>query len=535
MADSRPQQATDPLTLLGKQLLERYAIRECLAHGGMSVVYAGYDERLQRPVCVKVFFGLDRSMEAYQATYEHFVQEAFALSQLQHPNTLRIYDFGYLPEEPRSPFYVSELMDGGTLRNHVRRHGRLPPRAAYGILEPLVGALSEAHARGIVHRDIKPTNILFGRAGSRQIVKLADFGIAKAQLGETGSPIPNRASETQEIPGKRIALFSPGWAAPEQLRGHPVGATADVFSLGLVAIYMMSGKKLYSDRNLPRMMEDRAEGDGYVERALVQFEIAPAVAQVVRRGCRSDPRDRFQSVDHFLSALRATLKSEAGSTGERLDPLDSTDLVRDEIQTVPNRVRGSGVASVSASPVSAGALAAVASATPASAVGRVASPTPVDQVIIASLTGDEIVAGGRRIRLLPAAESHLDVETQILVAGVPLRLRLTLLPDPLAPARLHVKGLNCFVRKPGGRPSGAADIDDDLELELLSSDRKQAQPIRCAFGQSGAQGRLFAAGTATIAIPAAVTSRAVLLDFGPGRDSFLVYRAVSTARKRGAR
>src|SRR5262245_61692453 len=241
MAGTRLQESTDPLVLLGKQLLGRYTIQSRLAQGGMSVVYQGRDDRLQRPVCVKVFFGLNRSDASYQASYEHFVQEAFALSQLQHPNTIRIYDFGYLEEEPRSPFHVSELMEGGTLRDHVRKLGYLTLRAATEILEPVVGALAEAHGRGIVHRDIKPSNILFGRATSRPIVKLADFGIAKAHLAEA---LPNRADDTRSLQGKRIFLFSPGWAAPEQLRGKEVGPSSDVFALGLVLAYMLSGKKV---------------------------------------------------------------------------------------------------------------------------------------------------------------------------------------------------------------------------------------------------------------------------------------------------
>src|SRR5687768_9261566 len=98
------QKGADPVALLGKELLGRYIIEDRLAQGSTSVLYRGLDGRLQRPVCVKVFFGLDPSMPVYKTSYEHFVQEAFALSQLQHPNTIRIYDFGYLDVEPRSPF-----------------------------------------------------------------------------------------------------------------------------------------------------------------------------------------------------------------------------------------------------------------------------------------------------------------------------------------------------------------------------------------------------------------------------------------------
>jgi len=90
---------TGPFDLVGTQLMGRYTVEERITRGGMSVVYRGHDDRLHRPVCVKAFLGLDPTRPDYRAVYEHFVQEAFALSQLRHPNTLRIYDFGYLENE----------------------------------------------------------------------------------------------------------------------------------------------------------------------------------------------------------------------------------------------------------------------------------------------------------------------------------------------------------------------------------------------------------------------------------------------------
>ena len=258
------QRGADPLELLGKQLMGRYTIRDRIANGGMSVVYRGQDDRLQRPVCVKVFFGLDRSQSVYQTSYEHFIQEAFALSQLHHPNTIRIYDFGYLDEEPCSPFHVSELMDGGTLLGHVRRQGPLSTDEVIAILEPIVGALTEAHSHGIVHRDIKPTNILFHNAGPNRVVKLADFGIAKAHMDEFERSIPHRAQDTHAASGKRISLYSPGWAAPEQLRAHPVGPSADVYALGLLVVFMLSGKKVFPDKDIMETVQRRMEGDQFV-------------------------------------------------------------------------------------------------------------------------------------------------------------------------------------------------------------------------------------------------------------------------------
>ncbi len=128
MSDTSIPAPKDPLSV-GDQVLDRYRVTERLAIGGHSIVYRGDDKRLSRPVCIKVFHNLAESDGVWRASYEHFVQEAFALSKLTHPNTLRIYDFGHLAPEADSeqgaPFQVSEYMNGGTLSRLVRREGPL--------------------------------------------------------------------------------------------------------------------------------------------------------------------------------------------------------------------------------------------------------------------------------------------------------------------------------------------------------------------------------------------------------------------------
>src|SRR6185295_10655511 len=157
-----------PEALLGHRLLARYKVEKLIGQGGMSLVYRGTDERLKRPVAIKVFSEL-LSPQLSRLTYRHFVQEAFALSRLRHPNTIRIFDFGGLDTGERQiPFQVAEYMDGGTLADFVRRRGSQPLDVARALLGAVGGAIAEAHALGIVHRDIKPSNILFGRAGRQR-------------------------------------------------------------------------------------------------------------------------------------------------------------------------------------------------------------------------------------------------------------------------------------------------------------------------------------------------------------------------------
>src|SRR6478609_5202668 len=179
----------------GTRLLDRYSILDRIGSGGMATIYRATDERLDRVVCVKLLRTTlvegsnhtSGSRAVYKATYTHFLQEALALSKLQHPNTLRIYDFGYMKEddgEQGAPFHVSEYLDGGNLESHVRLRGALPTNESIGILEGICGACAEAHEHNIIHRDIKPSNILFARVRGELVSKLADFGIAHSNVNK---------------------------------------------------------------------------------------------------------------------------------------------------------------------------------------------------------------------------------------------------------------------------------------------------------------------------------------------------------------
>ncbi|MBC8068320.1 MAG: serine/threonine protein kinase, partial [Deltaproteobacteria bacterium] len=302
MGDARQDRPLVSTELVGQRVMDRYMISERVARGGMSVVYRGEDERLRRPVCVKVFCGLDPSRPGYRTVHEHFVQEAFALSRLRHPNTIRIFDFGYLEDELATPFFVVEYADGGTLKEFVRKHGPLTPHETFEILEPIAGALREAHSAGIIHRDIKPSNILFSRAGPSLAVKLADFSIAKA----LEDAIPNRADDTLNSSDK-VGLYSLGWAAPEQLRGEGVDASADVFAMGLTAAYMLSCKMVYPGDDILQLFELRRLGDAYVRRTIAEQGLDDEMQKVIAHACRAVAIERFQSIEEMVEALRESV------------------------------------------------------------------------------------------------------------------------------------------------------------------------------------------------------------------------------------
>lgn len=329
-------QPTDETSLLasGDVVLDRYRVVEQIAAGGHSLVFRGEDTRLARPVCIKVFSGLGGKSGVGRTTYEHFVQEAFALSRLTHPNTLRIYDFGHLdankrldtgakPERSRNaapadarpasgkpspdddlglPLQVCEYMNGGTLSTLLREKGPQSLAETMRIVGAMCEALAEAHNLGIVHRDIKPQNILFASVGDSKLPKLADFGIAKwsADPEEQSS---KRADDTQIVAGQKLAMYSPSWAAPEQLAGQPVGASTDIYSLAALAIYMLTGKAIFSDEDVYAGYKKRRHWDSLVRDALVPLPVPPAFIAVLSRALAFDPKDRTGKISTFAADM----------------------------------------------------------------------------------------------------------------------------------------------------------------------------------------------------------------------------------------
>src|SRR4051812_4215368 len=293
---------------IGDMILDRYRVVEQIGTGGHSVVFKGQDERLSRPVCIKIFSGLGGDSGVGRTSYEHFVQEAFALSRLTHPNTLRIYDFGHLgpKDAPKDiagmPLQVCEYMNGGTLSNIIREQGKQSLAETVRVTTAMCAALAEAHALGIVHRDIKPQNILFGSVGATRLPKLADFGIAKWS-GDEEQDKSSRAEDTAIVAGQKLAMYSPSWAAPEQLAGQPVSPATDIYSLACVAIYMMSGKAIFADEDVYAGYKKRRHAEELVRETLKPLGVPRQVTDVLVRALAFDPKKRLTKVDELSNEL----------------------------------------------------------------------------------------------------------------------------------------------------------------------------------------------------------------------------------------
>jgi serine/threonine-protein kinase len=215
-------------SLVGRTLEGRYRLLERIARGGMSTVYAAVDERLDRLVAVKV---MASALSADPAFSDRFAREARAAARLTHLNVVSVYDQGNeIAPDGHHVFLVMELVEGRTLRELLRERGRLNPAEAVSIMEPVLSALSAAHHAGIVHRDVKPENILLSDEG---VVKVADFGLARAV--ET-DPTSTRTG---------LMMGTIAYCAPEQIARGEADPRSDVYSAGIVLFELLTGTSPY--------------------------------------------------------------------------------------------------------------------------------------------------------------------------------------------------------------------------------------------------------------------------------------------------
>ncbi|HEX4451238.1 MAG TPA: serine/threonine-protein kinase [Kofleriaceae bacterium] len=540
-----------PEIKVGDLILDRYRVVEQIGSGGHSVVFKGTDERLSRPVCIKVFSGLGGQSGVGRTSYEHFVQEAFALSRLTHPNTLRIYDFGHLGNKDAAgmPLQVCEYMSGGTLSQIIREQGRQSVEETVKIVSAMCAALAEAHQLGIVHRDIKPQNILFGSVAHNRLPKLADFGIAK---WSADGDREQRAEDTAIVAGQKLAMYSPSWAAPEQLAGQAVSPATDIYSLAVVAVYMLSGKAIFADEDVYAGYKKRRHADDLVRDTLQPVGVPRGIVSVLAHALAFDPKKRILRVDELANELHAALEpvteevSRVTMPGKRLTgpPQPATPTVPHAAITPPTPTP---VVQPGDGPP---AVASAAAPTPP-AVPVAADPTPATfhapaaQAWMSAATASTPKGPVRRVPLADTPQPVADRRVHFVMVGNNVadlvglhgtKVRVTLLPAPNGQRVVHVKGLTCFVALLGGRPSPAVQITQSSDLALVTPRAQEIGHLRVMQGRPDGAAHVFAIGSENIGVGIEDCADPILFDFGPGSDAYFVYtngRIVPKSGRRG--
>jgi serine/threonine-protein kinase len=263
--------------------LEKYEILEEIGHGGMATVFRARDTKLDRLVALKVLHPHLRGSKEARA---RFRREAQGVARLRHPWILEIYD--YSGEESEESYIATELLTGPTLKKFADAHPQMPAEIAACFCIEVACALSAAHEKGIIHRDVKPENILLHE---NRCVKLTDFGIADMVDAHT-------MTATGQI------LGSPGHMSPEQIEGKECDARSDVFSLGTVLYFLACGRLPFTGRNPHQVLKRISEGD-YPDPLRVQPAIGGRMRAIIVRALAHAPEDRYASAAELEQDLRA--------------------------------------------------------------------------------------------------------------------------------------------------------------------------------------------------------------------------------------
>jgi eukaryotic-like serine/threonine-protein kinase len=268
----------------------RYRLERRLGVGGMATVQLAFDTRLERRVAVKL---LAEHLAEDANFVSRFRREALAAARLVHPNIVQVFDFG-LDESTHRNFIVMEYVDGQSCAEILRERGTLPPNEAVDILAQSCRGLDYAHRNGVVHRDVKPGNLMRSEEG---MVKLADFGIAKA-------------AEDSDITKIGSVLGTAAYLAPEQARGEPAGPPADLYALGVVAYQLLAGRLPYEAGSLTDLA--RLQDSGPPRRLdELEPEVPAALAAAVARALHRDPERRYADAAEMETALREGLRGRA--------------------------------------------------------------------------------------------------------------------------------------------------------------------------------------------------------------------------------
>jgi eukaryotic-like serine/threonine-protein kinase len=281
------------MTVIGTLIRDRFRLEEKIGAGGMSSVYRAFDPTLERWVAIKL---MHRDISTDPDQLERFRREARAVASLSHPHIVTVIDAG---EDDGAPYIVFEYVQGETLKDRIRSVGRLPVPEAVAYAIEIGRALSCAHAHRLVHRDVKPQNVLIDPDGR---AKVTDFGIA-------------RSLEAKGLTATGRVLGTTDYVSPEQALGYQVTGQSDIYSLGIVLYEMLTGETPFSaDTQVAVAMKHVKEPLPDVQRR--RPEVSAALAAIVERSTAKETPNRYRTVDEMVRDLEQVLAIEAARAGE---------------------------------------------------------------------------------------------------------------------------------------------------------------------------------------------------------------------------
>jgi serine/threonine-protein kinase len=291
---------TIPFEALRAALADRYSIERELGAGGMATVYLAHDHRHDRPVAIKVL----RPELGAAIGAERFNREIRVLARLRHPFILPLHDSGIAAG---ALYYVMSYIEGESLGRRIARTGRLPIEAALKITREIADALAYAHQEGVVHRDVKPENILISKQGH---ALLADFGIARTSVASAG---------TAQLTGVGLAIGTPAYMSPEQVLGEEnVGPPSDVYSLAVTFYEMVAGQPPFVSSSSPVAVAMQHVTAPVPPLSARGVSVPTTVAAALERALAKDPADRFPTAAEFGAALDPSAQSTVTMPIERI-------------------------------------------------------------------------------------------------------------------------------------------------------------------------------------------------------------------------
>ena len=320
-------QPSGPQTNVVPTRVGKYRVDGVIGRGAVGVVFKGHDEQIDRPLAIKTL-RLDTiaNINDREILLKRFAAEARSAGRCLHPNIVTVFDY---VEQDGAPYIIMEYVDAGTLENVIDSGSMLPLRQVGEIMAQLLFALDHAHAKGVVHRDVKPANILCPSATS---IKVTDFGVARFDaLGLTN-------------PSGFGAIGTPNYMSPEQFLGRPVDGRSDLFSCGVILFQLLAGAKPFVANDVAELMRKLLN-----ETAPSLSTLRPGSWQnldaVVQRALARNPDDRFQGAEEFIDTLNAAIEGTATDNSPPLDltKISTAPVVNPEPSTIGANSQRSGI------------------------------------------------------------------------------------------------------------------------------------------------------------------------------------------------